>query len=43
MKRQPSIEEAKMISVYQESLRQKNEQLKGMKEELIEFQEQVNN
>ena len=41
MKRQPGVEEAKMIPIYQESLSQKNSQMKAMANELNIYQQQV--
>lgn len=41
MKRQPGAEEAKMIPIYQESLRQKSNQMKAMANELNLYQQQV--
>lgn len=42
MQRQPTIEEAKMIPVYQQSLSQKGQQMKAMVGELQMYQNQVN-
>lgn len=42
MKRQPGVDEAKMISTYQQSLRQKTRQMKAMAAELNMYQAQVN-
>ena len=41
MKRQPGVEEAKMIPIYQESLAQKANQMKAMANELNIYQQQV--
>lgn len=41
MKRQPSIEEAKMIQVYNENLKQKSEQIKVMSIEIDMYETQV--
>lgn len=41
MKRQPGAEEAKMVQIYQESLRQKGSQMKAMVNELNLYQQQV--
>lgn len=41
MKRQPGAEEAKMIPIYQESLAQKQNQMKAMANELNLYQQQV--
>jgi len=42
MKRQPSIEDAKMLSTYESSLKQKGRQMKAMAAELNMYQAQVN-
>jgi len=42
MKRQPSLEEAKMISEYQQMIKQKTRQMKAMAAELNMYQHQVN-
>jgi len=42
MKRQPSIEDAKMLSTYERSLKQKGTQMKAMAAELNMYQAQVN-
>ena len=41
MKRQPGIEEAKMISTYQTNIKQKTRQMKAMAAELNMYQAQV--
>lgn len=41
MKRQPGIEEAKMISTYQQNIKQKTRQMKAMASELNMYQAQV--
>jgi hypothetical protein len=41
MKRQPSIEEAKMIVVYNDNLKQKSEQIKVMSIEIDMYETQV--
>lgn len=41
MKRQPSIEEAKMIQVYNDNLKQKSEQIKVMSIEIDMYETQV--
>jgi len=41
MKRQPSIEEAKMIQIYNENLKQKSEQIKVMSIEIDMYETQV--
>ena len=41
MKRQPGIEEAKMISTYQQTIKQKTRQMKAMAAELNMYQAQV--
>ena len=43
MKRQPSIEDAKMISDYQQMIKQKTRQMKAMAAELNMYQHQVIN
>jgi len=42
MKRQPSLEDAKMLSTYEQTLKQKRRQMKGMAAELNMYQAQVN-
>ena len=42
MKRQPSVEDAKMLSTYEQTLKQKRRQMKGMAAELNMYQAQVN-
>jgi len=42
MKRQPSIEDAKMLSTYERNLKQKGTQMKAMAAELNMYQAQVN-
>ena len=41
MKRQPSIEDAKMLSTYETTLKQKGRQMKAMAAELNMYQAQV--
>lgn len=43
MKRQPGIEDAKMISEYQQMIKQKTKQMKAMAAELNTYQHQVKN
>ena len=41
MKRQPSVEDAKMLSVYEQNVKQKKKQMKAMAAELNMYQAQV--